>query len=480
LSVRILRFLRSVLPNQSPERRSDIIRKLCSHLDECIDGDCFLKDDSGSNVLYPNYLEAQEIISLLRYGAMSSPDWKQSMDLIVNEFESPIPRSLVFGGLHGKCAIGSFVLISVDPSFSSQTQFEELLNSKKIKSPESNPRRIIPSLKVDAFQAGIISWIDCTSSACEVILVETCDHLKESHFSFEHNLEEKPIARAIRVPLVNLFIVDEVPFVPSMDSKAMSSLFHDSLKYLSEDKIRFEAVLTIKSLVAPLTNTEFLEEVANAKNEKVSRTLEHILALGNQSRAKIQELSMIEDSFWHMLTLRNVLTQQCQLINSFTQKHECEEIGYLDPLPKSLEKRLTLDDLNLDSNEPDEQEIMIDDESETENIALNSNAGSNISSNREEMNDLREAAILQMTELGLPRAWCHYALRRVGGVNIEAAIHFILEHGGDMERLISESESETSFSSQRRNAANNAHLLQQLIEMGFPQVWCAEVSKICL
>lgn len=476
MSVRILRFLRSVLPNQSPERRSYTIHKLCSHLDKCIDDASFVKDDSGSDVLYPNYLEAQEIISLLRYGAMSSPE---SMDLIVNEFQSPIPRSLVLGGLHGKCAIGSFVLISADPSFSSQSQFEELRNSKKVEAPESNPKRIVPSLKVNDLQAGIISLIDFSSSACEVILFEMCDHTKESLFSFESNLEAKPIVRAIRVPLGSLFIVDEVPFVPSTDSKAMLSLFHDSLKYLSEDEIRFESVLTLKSLVVPLTNTEFLEEAANAKDEKVSRALEHILALGTQPRTKIQELSMIEDSFWHMLTLRNILRQQFQLINSLTQNHDSVEIGNLDPLSESLEKRLTLD-LNLETNEPDENEIMIEDEESSESIASNSNAGSNVSANHEEMNDLREAAILQMTELGLPRAWCHYALRRVGGVNIEAAIHFILEHGGDMERLISESENETSISSQRRDAANNAHLLQQLMEMGFPRVWCAEVSKICL
>ena len=51
---------------------------------------------------------------------------------------------------------------------------------------------------------------------------------------------------------------------------------------------------------------------------------------------------------------------------------------------------------------------------------------------------LREAAIAQMAELGLPRSWSELALRRTGGTNIEAAVHFCLERGGDMERLLAD------------------------------------------
>ena len=40
---------------------------------------------------------------------------------------------------------------------------------------------------------------------------------------------------------------------------------------------------------------------------------------------------------------------------------------------------------------------------------------------------LQEAAIAQMAELGLPRSWSELALRRTGGTNIEAAVHFCLE-----------------------------------------------------
>ena len=98
----------------------------------------------------------------------------------------------------------------------------------------------------------------------------------------------------------------------------------------------------------------------------------------------------------------------------------------------------------------------------------------------------REAAIAQMAELGLPRSWSELALRRTGGTNIETAVNFCLERGGDMERLLIEErerervlqrQSSSSVSRRRstRNDSNSAnHLLRQLLEMGFPNRWCTE------
>lgn len=98
---------------------------------------------------------------------------------------------------------------------------------------------------------------------------------------------------------------------------------------------------------------------------------------------------------------------------------------------------------------------------------------------------LREAAIAQMAELGLPRSWSELALRRTGGTNIEAAVHFCLERGGDMERLLAE-EHERELMMRRQSSGgpasrrrisrgdNTNSLLRQLLEMGFPSRWCAE------
>jgi hypothetical protein len=100
---------------------------------------------------------------------------------------------------------------------------------------------------------------------------------------------------------------------------------------------------------------------------------------------------------------------------------------------------------------------------------------------------LREAAIAQMAELGLPRSWSELALRRTGGTNIEAAVHFCLERGGEMERMLAEErerermvqrQSSGGLSSRRRgnreDGGSSNHLLRQLLEMGFPSRWCAE------
>ena len=121
-----------------------------------------------------------------------------------------------------------------------------------------------------------------------------------------------------------------------------------------------------------------------------------------------------------------------------------------------------------------------------------STAGSNSDEDEEEENEaaataaahLREAAIAQMAELGLPRSWSEFALRRTGG-DIEAAVHFLLENGGEMERLLADERERdrlmqagagqsTRRGGQRSESRSSNHLLTQLLEMGFPSRWCAE------
>ena len=102
---------------------------------------------------------------------------------------------------------------------------------------------------------------------------------------------------------------------------------------------------------------------------------------------------------------------------------------------------------------------------------------------------LREAAIAQMAELGLPRSWSEYALQRTGGVNIEAAVTFCLERGPEIERMIADEQerdrmSHRDFSSgsvrRRANRDNgpSSRLMRQLLEMGFPKRWCSEALSV--
>lgn len=79
-----------------------------------------------------------------------------------------------------------------------------------------------------------------------------------------------------------------------------------------------------------------------------------------------------------------------------------------------------------------------------------------------------------MTKSYCSNRWAELALRRTG--DIEAAVHFCLERGTDMERLIAE-EANRSSSSRRRPAntrMNSSHLISQLVDMGFPRHWCVQ------
>lgn len=81
-----------------------------------------------------------------------------------------------------------------------------------------------------------------------------------------------------------------------------------------------------------------------------------------------------------------------------------------------------------------------------------------------------------------PLSHARLALSRVGPTNIEAAVHFCLERGGDMERLLaedSERSGPSSFLSSRRRGfgtsrVSSSNLIRQLVEMGFPRHWCVE------
>lgn len=51
---------------------------------------------------------------------------------------------------------------------------------------------------------------------------------------------------------------------------------------------------------------------------------------------------------------------------------------------------------------------------------------------------LREAAIVQMTELGLSKSWSDFVLCRAGGFNIGAAVAYCIERSRGIEKLLAE------------------------------------------
>lgn len=69
-------------------------------------------------------------------------------------------------------------------------------------------------------------------------------------------------------------------------------------------------------------------------------------------------------------------------------------------------------------------------------------------------------------------------MRRTGGANVEAAVHYCLERSGEMEHILAEEISREnrrgSGGSNSSGVGNSSHLVRQLLEMGFPSHWCAE------
>ena len=97
------------------------------------------------------------------------------------------------------------------------------------------------------------------------------------------------------------------------------------------------------------------------------------------------------------------------------------------------------------------------------------------------LSHLHEALVDQMTELGIPRTYAELALRRTGGTNIEAAVHFCLENGAEIERLLAEDMDRESSerASRDRQDGDDELPLTQLLEMGFPRRWCTEALAAC-
>ena len=85
---------------------------------------------------------------------------------------------------------------------------------------------------------------------------------------------------------------------------------------------------------------------------------------------------------------------------------------------------------------------------------------------------LREAAIAQMNELGIPRTYAEIALRRTGGVDIEAAVHFCLENGAEIERILATEAERSGSRGVGESSEASTQLVRQLQEMGFPRRWC--------
>ena len=276
----------------------------------------------------------------------------------------------------------------------------------------------------------------------------------------------------------------------------------------------------LRSCTVLISGPEILKLFVSAKSNKLQPFLAQALQLASlKTHAKstkvpdgLSSLPSYEARVWHLLSVRSsVESRKCKLedeslarLKKMFEQDEADNVNDVPPVtpeaggfrtPPSASGSFcgtsperSSQNTTSNTNRLEEEEHVATGQTTGQNQVANS-----ASSERQEEDDnasdtaaahLREAAIAQMAELGLPRQWAELALRRTGGTNIEAAVHFCLERGGDMERLLAEEHerrgSGTTLPSSRRRGfgassrSDASNLIRQLVEMGFPRHWCAE------
>ncbi|VEU40597.1 unnamed protein product [Pseudo-nitzschia multistriata] len=392
--------------------------------------------------------------------------------------------------------------------------------------------------------AGIVSNIDAKNGVCEVILLSRKNtNLQHSIEQRSMNSRHGLTVRALRSPMTDVVQAQEVPICidDSIEvGKIVSSLLAESLGILQRERFSpkrkdepthlcdvrsrtvylMYALMSLRSTITLLSDENIVSNFLKGTNSRnvLAKALQLAFPDDKSSEEYNDLMAGANDVFLSSFPILEV-----RLLHVLSLFHRlCLEASVLEETPKmTWEKRLNDIKRIMEREFTKSDDEGIDDDSMTEHTrvgkisevqsaasagvrpsantsgrteasgnrrASQSTAASDQSEEDEESEEaataaahLREAAIAQMAELGLPRSWSELALRRTGGTNIEAAVHFCLERGGEMERLLAEERERERQSSGTRSSRQRAsrmeassHFLRQLTEMGFPSRWCAE------
>jgi len=524
--IRYLRLLRIVLPGCIAD--DDIVGSLFSLLGNA------LSDSVQGNI---GFIEARETISLIRY-LYAHSNWRQiiakiSKQLLAQDKTTQNGVFSFFGGVPGSLVPGSFVLITPTGANSQYSASPGIVTSNQSESlPAGGIEGIVSGLRRKDSKAGVISSLDEVNATCEIVLLDRIDYLRDgdesrSSSNFSVRVERVPVSDITSVDENGLFL-DKASSLEILWSFPVNQSLSFAMLSLKENCIDGTHVADIETNYADLalllrSNIPFLSipdlcsQMGNGGESK--EFMAHLLKLASLSCVRsnyaaansacgqnLKCLSDFEARYWYLKTLLpNVKRRQTamkavisELIASLEENyniaskklHECQNQHHLSHLRTPIGS----DDNSRECDERRGEELNAgfteggassnhsgsDEENGSEDYQEEDSSSDNRhrhSEGNDELAHLREVAIVQMLELGLPRSWSEFALRRVGGTNIEAAVHFCLERGADMERLIAEEhlqERPTLPSNRRRNVPGVSQLLQQLVDMGFPSHWCAE------
>lgn len=516
LRIRLVRLLRFIVPYLEPD--DNFLSLIFTHLG---------KIQSGPNGNPAEHVEAKEVVTLLRC-LCSSSRWSDFIVSFISKSLSMtsdllMPLVSVFGGLPGFLSDASFVLMKPAHNLppSTPADFHRGKGKASLSATGKGVEGIISGLCRINTVPGIISSCDEANSTCEIVLIER-DCYAENAKDDDHKSWSKVSVRFAKVPFSDIVPTDEfglllddaltIRFLSCYDlNDAISSFLKEINTPLSSDistnpgkneNLGFSDIakllrsyITILSIPNPCCqfNQELsLEGVLSGLLKVASITsVKSRYATSNiASNSSLKYLPELEDRYWRLQFLKSrvskrqnaILTSSAEVIKLLESEYDetCTRYVAEKPMMSSMssegpiqmttntERRQTAssnDEYSFNSNE--DTNHLQDDESDGQDDETEENA---------ESEQLREVAVIQMMELGLPRSWAEYALQQVGGTNIEAAVHFCLERGSELERLVAEQQEQISSSRRisRRTEPGINHLLQQLIEMGFPSHWCSE------
>ena len=459
----------------------------------------------------------------------------------------PLSGMLAFlGGIPGNLCEGSFVLLKPSTAgaltavSASHTKASSIgTGSASMAAPPAvvGSEAIVMGLSRRDAMGGMVSSIDASKATCEVVIFQRYQSKVPSKASEQSGMT----VRAVRALLSDVVSAEEMPIL--FDSKfeveeiigtsllrgveQLLSCLHEEVgvystehKNILDERRMVMSILSLRASLVVLSDKRLLLRYVQESTGS-SVALSKLLNVASSSASSVSTLADGLSSTPHhegqYLHLRRMLAevvsrQSCFRSKSFDhwkkKKKQSEEhdASYLSPdakrgggdeqfLSPSVALSIPSDEMsegNISGILPSQtrrgggREEIGRRESQTVSNEHDRESNENDDdANDEEATHLREAAIVQMAELGLPRSWAELALRRTGGTNIEAAVHFCLERGGDMERLLAEERERvrrmnvgSSSSSRRRNEGSGTgrtnFLIQQLAEMGFPSHWCAE------
>jgi hypothetical protein len=303
------------------------------------------------------------------------------------------------------------------------------------------------------------------------------------------------IASAVEIPLRinNEMLATNILAIlfEQLNTQSASFLICDDAEVTTETipslQLLLSSAMSIRSMTVLLSDPEVLEQHSSHLHDFFGLVLRLAYNQSRKSNDGLSKLPVLEARLWHLLRVKSIVESKkvkletsslSTLEDSFKQEPQ-EKKDRAPVAPTSIMSGMrTPPTSSLASSFFGFSSARIASRTSSGSTAAREEVSS---STRDEDDDdesqnaahLREAAIVQMAELGLPRQWAELALRRTG--DIESAVHFCLERGADMERLIAEEANRGSTASSRRRVnprMNSSHLISQLVDMGFPRHWC--------